>query len=122
MAGEDVERSEVEALLATRRELGAEYDAALVASFADRVEQAVAARARAGQQHAGALDRQRSAAQLRQFVLGVCSVVAGIPITIVPMVAADNGLPGVVLGWVGILGVNVAHAAVVAGPRRDRRT
>ena len=43
----------------------------------------------------------------------------GIPITIVPMVAADNGLPAVVVAWIGIVGVNAAHAAAVNGNRRD---
>ena len=34
--GDDLERTEIEALLETRRELGPQYDAALVDSFADR--------------------------------------------------------------------------------------
>ena len=58
-------------------------------------------------------------ARIRQFVLGIISVGAGIPITIVPMVAADNGLPAVVIAWLGIVGVNAAHAAAVNGNRRD---
>jgi hypothetical protein len=40
--GDDpVERRDIEALLAARQELGPTYDAALVESFADRVEQAL---------------------------------------------------------------------------------
>jgi hypothetical protein len=41
MGEEELERSEVEAVLETRRELGPSYDAALVDSFADRIERAV---------------------------------------------------------------------------------
>lgn len=122
---EDVERSESEALLETRRELGPAYDRELVESFADRIEKAVEDRVddrlrRRDQRddvtpQAGAPSGGDKA---RQFALGVVSLVAGIPITIVPMVAADNGLPAVVIAWLGIVGVNVAHAASVNGPRR----
>jgi hypothetical protein len=42
----------------------------------------------------------------------------GVPITIVPTVAADNGLPAVIVAWLGIVGVNAAHAAAVNGTRR----
>ena len=42
--GEELERAEVEALLRARQELGAEYDAELVQSFADRIERAVESR------------------------------------------------------------------------------
>jgi hypothetical protein len=41
---EQVGREDVEALLEVRRELGPSYDAALVDSFADRIEKAVAER------------------------------------------------------------------------------
>ena len=57
MAEEDLERTEMEAVLATRLELG-----------------------------------------------------VGVPVTIVPITATDNGLPAVVVAWLGITGVNVAHA------------
>jgi hypothetical protein len=68
-AGDDspVSRQDVEALMAARRELGPDYDAALADSFAERVERAVAERA---------------------------------------------------VAWVGIVGVNAAHA-LSSRPRRD---
>lgn len=56
---------------------------------------------------------------MRQFVLGVVSVGVGVPITIVPTVATDNGLPAVIVGWLGIAAVNAAHALTVTGRRRD---
>ncbi|UFN45005.1 hypothetical protein [Nocardioides okcheonensis] len=116
---EDLGHSDIEAALATRRELGARYDAELVDGFAERIERAVERRAA----ERGALD-QRQAAQagggrVRQFVLGVVSVGVGVPITIVPTVATDNGLPAVIVGWLGIAAVNAAHALTVTGRRRD---
>jgi len=116
---EDLGHGDIEAALETRRELGARYDAELVDGFAERIERAVDRRV-ADQV---ALVQRRTAgsdgARIRQFVLGIISVGAGIPMTIVPMVAADNGLPAVVVAWLGIAGVNAAHAAAVKGHRRD---
>ena len=70
-----------------------------------------------------ALERRRTSddagGRIRQFALGVISLAVGVPVTIVPMVATDNGLPAVVVAWLGIAGVNAAHAAAVNGRRRD---
>ena len=110
MAEKDLERTAMEAVLATRRELGSAYDAALVESFADRIEAAVEQRARAQVQQHGAAQRGDEGSRIRQFVLGIISLGVGVPVTIVPMTATDNGLPAVVVAWLGITGVNVAHA------------
>lgn len=119
MATDDaLERTELEAVLETRRELGASYDAALVDSFADRVEAAVEQRAAARLAQQGAHVHHQGGGQVRQFALGVISLVAGIPITVAPLVASDNGLPGVVVAWLGIAGINAAHASAINGPRR----
>ncbi|QCX29186.1 hypothetical protein FC770_08105 [Nocardioides jishulii] len=104
-------RQDVESLLAARGELGVEYESALVESFTERVERAVAERS---EQAAREINRRRRAddsARIRQFALGVVSLVVGVPITIVPIVAPDDpSLAGVVVAWLGIVGVNVAHA------------
>jgi hypothetical protein len=115
---EDLGHSDIEAALATRRELGARYDAELVDGFAERIERAV--ERRVAEQNA--LQRRRTAGaeggRIRQFVLGIVSVGAGIPITIATTVATNGeGLPAVVVAWLGIVGVNAAHAAAVNGPR-----
>ncbi|WP_432478413.1 hypothetical protein [Nocardioides sp. GXQ0305] len=118
---EEVERTEVEAVLEARRELGPSYDRALVDSFADRVERAVDQRVEARLQRRGDDDRTREGGRIRQFVLGIISVGVGVPITIVPTVAAPegtSGLPATVVAWLGIVAVNAAHAAAVNGPRR----
>lgn len=44
----------------------------------------------------------------------------GVPITIVPTVAFDNGLPSVIVAWLGIAAVNAAHASAVNGGTRRR--
>jgi hypothetical protein len=112
-----VDRQEVEALLETRRELGPTYDEALVDAFADRIDAAVAARS--AERSAGLTARERIAdeAGKRQWVLGIVSLGTGIPITALAGTFAD--LPGIAVAWLGIVGVNAAHASAVNG-RRDR--
>jgi hypothetical protein len=114
---DDLGHGDIEAALATRRELGARYDAELVDGFAERIERAVERRV----SEEVALRQRRTAGaeggRLRQFVLGVISLGVGVPVTIVPMVATDNGLPAVVVAWLGIAAVNAAHASAVNGRR-----
>ena len=107
-AGEELERAEIEALLATRRELGASYDTALVESFADRIEREVQRRAADRFLSVDRPGQAARAAGARQLALGIVSVVAAIPIS-VPLGLTDH-LAAVVVSWAGIVGVNVAHA------------
>lgn len=121
MTGDDeIERRDLEALLATRRELGPDYETELVDAFAERIERAVAERRSSMEQHRDRSSSMRQGGQIRQFILGLVSLGAGIPMTIVPMVATDNGLPAVGIAWLGIAGVNAAHAAAVNGGSRRR--
>jgi hypothetical protein len=115
---QELGHGDIEAALATRRELGARYDAELVDGFAERIEAAV--ERRVSEQVALQQRRTTEAAggRVRQFALGVISLGIGVPVTIVPMVATDGGLPAVVVAWIGIVGVNAAHAAAVNGSRR----
>jgi len=120
MAGErDVERTEVEALLETRRELGSTYDRELVDSFADRIEAAVAARSASEVSQRQHADRARSAAGPRQLALGIVSCVAGIPITAMTLAIDDGSLVAMVVGWAGLVGINVAHSLQGRPGRRD---
>ena len=120
MAGDDdLERTEIEAVLETRRELGSTYDAALVDSFADRIERAVDARA--GQQLAARQvgDVLGSAAGKRQLALGIVTGLAGIPVTAISLAVPDGGVTGLLamlIGWSGLVGINVAHAVQTRGP------
>jgi hypothetical protein len=106
--GAAVEREDVEALLEVRRELGPSYDAALVDSFADRIERAVAERVDARVAHDRAAWQEESRAGGRQLTLGIVSVSCGIPITAIS--AALGHVPGLAIAWGGIAVVNVAHA------------
>ena len=116
---EPVSRAELEALLATRRELGPDYEAELVASFTERVEHALAQRSRADVEQVRGSARDEEEARKRQFVLGLVSLGVGVPITIVPVTSTGGeGLTATVAAWVGIIGVNLAHGLSVRARRR----
>ncbi|MGZ5400746.1 MAG: hypothetical protein ACXWDM_12120 [Nocardioides sp.] len=113
MAGEEqLERTELEAVLETRRELGAGYDAALVDSFAERVEATIAARAASDVARRVRDDRARASAGPRQLALGIVTGVAGIPVTALALAVegGPTGLVAMTIGWAGLVGINVAHA------------
>ena len=109
---DELHRSEVEAVLETRRELGPSYDAALVDSFADRVERVVERRTA---EELGRLERRgghAEAAGRRQTALGIVSVGVGIPISAITLAVPHGAasLGALVVAWCGIFGVNMAHA------------
>jgi hypothetical protein len=105
---EELERSEVEAVLETRRELGASYDAALVDSFADRIERAVEKRTADVLSSRDLRRVHADSGGKRQLALGIVSMVAAIPISIT-LGVTDNLAP-LLVSWAGIVGVNAAHA------------
>jgi hypothetical protein len=108
---EELERSEVEAVLETRRELGLRYDAELVDGFADRIEAEVNRRVGAELQVRQRAQQSHASAGPRQLALGIVSMVAGIPITAINLAAADEpSLIGLTISWGGIAAVNAAHA------------
>jgi Flp pilus assembly protein TadB len=105
---EHVGRQDGEALLETRRELGPTYDAALVDSFADRIERVVKDRVDSQVE-----ERRRALARAgdsdsKQLALGIVSMVAAIPISIV--LGLTGHLLALLVAWIGIVGVNVAYA------------
>ncbi|HZJ07909.1 MAG TPA: hypothetical protein VFD59_20975 [Nocardioidaceae bacterium] len=103
-----VERSELEAVIETRRELGSAYEPALVDSFADKVEVAIATRVDAELARRQHDSRSTEARSKRQMVLGIVTLGAAIPITI-PLALTDH-LPAVLVAWTGMAVVNVSHA------------
>ncbi len=105
---DELEHQDYEALLATRGELGPSYDAALVESFADRMEKEIQRRVAATSGGRSMTQRAAEAAGKRQLTLGIVSLGAGIPITAIS--AGIAHLPGLGVAWLGIAAVNVAHA------------
>lgn len=113
--GDGLERQEVEATLEARRELGVDYEPALVDSFVEKVEAAIELRVDARMAQLHREDKAEVLRQKQQRALGMASLGAGIPITAIAGALGD--VPGMVVAWAGIAAVNVAHA--IQGRRRQ---
>lgn len=105
--------NQVRAAYDARTELGPEYEDAIAAGLAERVEELVAYRtAELRQVDARSQedrdDRRRGNTQ--RFVLGIVSLGTGVPITAIAAVQVDQGLLGVIAAWAGIVGVNAVFA------------
>ncbi|MGW3915423.1 hypothetical protein ACWEBX_28460 [Streptomyces sp. NPDC005070] len=112
-------KKELDATLHARRELGEEYESALVDSFLEKVEQhldgAVDRRVRrrlAEQQMVvarGSRAPQSADSWGERFGFAIVSLVLAIPLSAIG--AAQAHLPGLLVAWGGIVGVNVVQAA-----------
>ncbi|MFJ4472679.1 hypothetical protein ACIP2X_35050 [Streptomyces sp. NPDC089424] len=114
-------KKELDATLQARRELGEEYDSALVDSFLEKVEQridgAVDRRVRrqlAEQQMVAARDSRSprpTDSWGERFGFGIVSLVLAVPLSAIGGGVAD--LPGLLVAWAGIVGVNAFQASRV---------
>ncbi|GAB2790860.1 hypothetical protein GCM10027073_23880 [Streptomyces chlorus] len=126
-------KKELNATLQARRELGDEYESALVDSFLEKVDQridgAVESRVRrqlAEQQMTVARDSRSPKATDtwgERFGFGIASLVLAVPLSAIGGGVAH--LPGLLVAWLGIVGVNVVQAARINpglfGRRRQQR-
>jgi hypothetical protein len=97
--GGDENRVDLEATVAARAELGPGHEEELIAGFLERVERRAVER-----REAGAADRHSTTHT--RFVLALVSLGTGVPISAIA--AALAGLPGLIVAWAGIVGVNLA--------------
>ena len=104
----DIDRQDAAAALEVRRELGPSYEQEVVDSFAERIEQAIAARVDAGMAEARSRRKQEDDRDSKQMALGITSMALGIPISAIAAGTAE--LPGLVVSWAGIVAVNAAYA------------
>ena len=103
-------RRDVEAALAARRELGPDYEEHIAAGLAEHVDELVALRLADTRVNTEERARDREderTARHHRFVLGIISLGAGIPVTGIAA-GTDLGIVGTVVGWAGIVGVNLA--------------
>ena len=97
--GQVVTPEDVRATLTARRELGSDFDDALVESFARRVEERL---------KTGRPERRTTDERGMVLALAIVSLGCGIPITAIAVTQA--GLAGLVVAWAGIVLVNVLFA------------
>ena len=117
---EEETRRDVQAALAARRELGMEYEEAIAAGLLDRVNQLALMRAgdlRREAERSDELLKAESQIRIHRFVLGIISLVVGVPITAISA-NVEPQVVGLVVSWAGIVGVNVAAAIRARRPPR----
>lgn len=111
-------KKELNASLQARRELGEEYESALVDSFLEKVDQRIdgAVERRVRRQLA---ERQLTVARDarsprvtdswgERFGFGIVSLVLAVPLSAIG--GGVGNLPGLLVTWLGIVGVNVVQA------------
>ncbi|MGC0376852.1 putative membrane protein [Streptomyces sp. SAI-229] len=123
-------KKELDASLQARRELGEEYESALVDSFLEKVDQRIdgvverrVRRQFAEQQMTVARDSRSPRATDswgERFGFGIVSLVLAVPLSAIGGGVAD--LPGLLAAWLGIVGVNVVQAARTNPGLFGRRT
>ncbi len=111
----DLPREEFEATLAARQELGKELEPALVDSFVDKVEAAIAAREAANQHASAAAVQRRNSESSRATAVAIVSAGVAIPLTAIG--GGMAGFLGMLLVWIGLVCINLAFAM---GRRRDQ--
>ncbi|WP_455351399.1 hypothetical protein [Streptomyces sp. SYSU K217416] len=113
-------KKELDATLQARRELGPEYESALLDSFLEKVEQRVdgavdrRVRRQLAEQQMVAARGARSPHAVdgnfgERYGFGIISMILAVPLSAIG--AAQAGLEGLVVAWAGIVGVNAVHAA-----------
>jgi hypothetical protein len=117
----DETRRDAAAAWGARLELGPDFEEHIAAGLAERVEELAAERAAEIHREAE-LAKQiaqiEQSGRVRQFVLGIISLVMGIPITAITANDTHPGLVGVGIAWAGIVGVNAVHA--LSSRRRNK--
>ncbi|MEU9745573.1 hypothetical protein [Streptomyces niveus] len=123
-------KKELDATLQARRELGPEYESALIESFMEKLDQRLDSTTdrRVRRQLAerqmvvarGARPPSTGDSFGERYGFAIISLVLAIPLSAIAVVQAD--FKGLCVAWLGIVGVNVAHAAGgVPWARRRRR-
>ncbi|MFC9247169.1 hypothetical protein ACFT7S_25195 [Streptomyces sp. NPDC057136] len=112
-------RKELDATVQARAELGPEYESVLIDSFLEKVERRLdgtldrrVRRLLAEQQMAVAREARSPQAVRRfgeRFGFGIVSLVLAIPLSAIGV--ANAGIDGLVVAWLGIVGVNAVNAA-----------
>jgi hypothetical protein len=108
MSNPDLPRDELAEVVEARRELGKEYEPALVESFIERLDRVIDARVQAGLAERARSDVNRAESLRGQVQLGIGSLALGIPITAIA--GPTSGVWGLVACWSGIAAVNLGYA------------
>ena len=110
MAVTDLTPNEIAAALAARRELGPDYEDAIAASLAERVEREIVTRVDAGLAARTVVKQERRRSETTSIAIGITSLIAGIPVTGIVAGTSHGNVFAIMVTWGGIALVNMAHA------------
>ena len=112
MATPELERDDLTAAIAARRELGADAEREVLESFLDRVGTAIDARVdQRLAEHGRARDRSPRAPSRASVPLALGSMVLGIAVTGASSGLDHGGALVAIVAWVVIALINLSHAA-----------
>jgi hypothetical protein len=97
---------EIRAAAETHRELGPDYQSAVIESFLDKVGKEIEARVDARMAVAPPVTRARPYAPLP---LAITSMAFGIPLTAITLAVGSTGISGLIVVWLAISIINVAY-------------
>ena len=125
MSSSSFSRDEIRAAAETHRELGPDYQEAVIESFLDKVGKEIDARVDA---RLGSSRRdwrpQRPPKQHHgsAMALAIVSMVLGIPLTAIVLAAGSHpaGLAGLLIVWAAIVAINVAYTIRLRPPPPGR--
>jgi hypothetical protein len=109
-------REDLQATLHARRDLGPDYDNALVDSLVERLDATIAARVDAELQHRGAAPHSAKRPKTKgpaMVPIALGSMGLGIPLTAIA--SANAGPAGLLITWIAIVVINVAAAVATIG-------
>jgi hypothetical protein len=106
---------EIRAAAETHRDLGPEYQSAVIESFLDRVGREIDARVDARLAAAQVPEKPAKPAKSREnsaLPLAIVSIVLGIPLSGIAVAAGDHpaGFAGLLVIWIAIAVINVAYS------------
>jgi hypothetical protein len=106
---------EIRAAAETHHELGKDYSGAVIESFLEKVGTEIDARvdARLHRFQAPASPLAKQKRPMSSSGLGILSLILGIPITAIVAYSPAH-LWGLIVVWIGIAAINIAHAASYA--------
>ncbi len=107
MADPEISREDVASALGARRELGRDLEPEVIDAFLDRVERGIDARVDQRLADRAPASRRSRSGRSDRLALAIVSLGTGIPITAIAGEA--GGLPGILVAWAGIVGVNAIY-------------
>jgi CRP-like cAMP-binding protein len=116
---------EIRAAAETHRDLGPDYQSAVIESFLDKVGREIDARvdARVAAAQPPAPPAKPAARERSAFALAVVSMAFGIPLTALTVTAGTHpvGIGGLLVVWLAIAVINVAYSMHLRPPPPSRR-